>query len=1063
MEQQSIHGCFELISTLIINRMESMNERLFVMTTRLQALEDHIQKFTKRHSPTLTPMHSICDEEKFPTAVVFGSINVDLCADLTSFPKKNSNTPCILFEKKAGGKGANAAAALANLGIPTYIVGIVGNDELAQIPLRSLKHHRVDTTLVTVKYEPLLPSTVIHFTAIHDEFCRVQRSITGTGIGLIVSAKGEGKITVTNGAANADVGHREVASAKALLEQSCLSPVLVVQLETNLDAVQEIVLEAKQLGVKIMLKASPITESSNIGTIQEIARHVDFISVNEWEAPLLLAWKASRAPLKSVPQCYIAAKAIYVRRVNSHNDAYSIPTILVSTSFAFLCLENGEKVFLMPTFKDRVISIIGAADAATAGFIAAQLRGEKVETAVLWGATCASACIKKHGAQENLLTVDQVKNIISEKLVESSDCMGLQQESYNQCLVNLLSGNHKINSCDHELSNAQGMRVLHMACWICDCHWVSTLLLNNAPLHTRDRHGKTPLDYALQTITEFPECKKQADCIIKMLSLEYVLHFFDCRNVKEANLEYLEQVRKDFGCIFEVIDTYFKSTGFCPKLPELSQIQDDFSSCECLDLPCWAVMLIIEIILNCDETRSKPDHTIIKFIVERYSVIERDSMDYPVEWNQAVKLTQTHDHKKRTLLHAACFLGNEDFLKCVIALQAYSTYQSYTLHRPSLGLSSSMLKRVASSSSIESLSSTQSCDHGIVWDRFITKDDESLLHYAARSEVPHAIEKLFSICEITKSLDKSRLMVEVDRRNKHGQTVFDIARWKTAVKKSVYERTDIKQVFISYKHNVAEDIVKRGQDWRNEVEFHAKHADLVLFVVSKEYFQSEYCLAELKINSKCIGVIPPGISDLKFVLSLLPAHVSSEQLFDLQDEKSLEDNIGELLDFIKLKIKPLEYQTVFNEDDNLTPIGEHILIIDPLQGNFSNALASFLEREINDVDIIPERNSRAPFLDAHLKSRYCRAVLVILDLSRAPSFENNINNHYYFLELLKNKNVLLVPYQQSSITHGAYTFNISMNKFEGVVSFLEFISGEFSINTSLEAPRRNSISANEIL
>lgn len=48
----------------------------------------------------------------------------------------------------------------------------------------------------------------------------------------------------------------------------------------------------------------------------------------------------------------------------------------------------------MPTFKDRVISIIGAADAATAGFIAAQLRGEKVETAVLWGATCASACIK---------------------------------------------------------------------------------------------------------------------------------------------------------------------------------------------------------------------------------------------------------------------------------------------------------------------------------------------------------------------------------------------------------------------------------------------------------------------------------------------------------------------------------------------------------------------------------------------------------------------------------------------------------------------------------------------
>lgn len=78
-----------------------------------------------------------------PRITVVGSANIDLVARCERLPRPGETVTDAVFERIAGGKGANQAVAAARLGARVRFVGRVGRDDLT---LRALERDGVDTS-----------------------------------------------------------------------------------------------------------------------------------------------------------------------------------------------------------------------------------------------------------------------------------------------------------------------------------------------------------------------------------------------------------------------------------------------------------------------------------------------------------------------------------------------------------------------------------------------------------------------------------------------------------------------------------------------------------------------------------------------------------------------------------------------------------------------------------------------------------------------------------------------------------------------------------------------------
>lgn len=86
---------------------------------------------------------------------VVGSINMDLVVRAARFPVPGETLTGMQFETVPGGKGANQAIALARLGIPVRMAGMVGGDAFGEAYMEHLKASRVDVSCVgTIKELP---------------------------------------------------------------------------------------------------------------------------------------------------------------------------------------------------------------------------------------------------------------------------------------------------------------------------------------------------------------------------------------------------------------------------------------------------------------------------------------------------------------------------------------------------------------------------------------------------------------------------------------------------------------------------------------------------------------------------------------------------------------------------------------------------------------------------------------------------------------------------------------------------------------------------------------------
>jgi len=83
--------------------------------------------------------------------VGMGLNSVDFLNIVPQFPTLNSKMEILRFSKQGGGQVATAMVALARWGIKTKYIGKVGNDELGQFSLNSIREEGVDVSSVTIE------------------------------------------------------------------------------------------------------------------------------------------------------------------------------------------------------------------------------------------------------------------------------------------------------------------------------------------------------------------------------------------------------------------------------------------------------------------------------------------------------------------------------------------------------------------------------------------------------------------------------------------------------------------------------------------------------------------------------------------------------------------------------------------------------------------------------------------------------------------------------------------------------------------------------------------------
>jgi ribokinase len=83
-----------------------------------------------------------------PDVIVFGQVARDLVLVVDAMPGPGRSAGVCQRREMLGGKGANQAVALAQLGLHPALAGVVGDDQVGQRLLAQARHDRVDTAAV---------------------------------------------------------------------------------------------------------------------------------------------------------------------------------------------------------------------------------------------------------------------------------------------------------------------------------------------------------------------------------------------------------------------------------------------------------------------------------------------------------------------------------------------------------------------------------------------------------------------------------------------------------------------------------------------------------------------------------------------------------------------------------------------------------------------------------------------------------------------------------------------------------------------------------------------------
>jgi len=192
-----------------------------------------------------------------PKIVVVGSSNTDMVVKSRRIPAPGETVTGGSFVQAPGGKGANQAVAAARLGADVTFVARLGIDAFGDQAVEGYERDGIRTDLVI----------------------RDPQNHTGVAL-ILVDERGENLISVASGANHALCAADIDRAAKRIGE----AKVLILQLETPMDAVIRAAEIANRAGVYVILDPAPAPDSA---LPMELLKNVTCIKPNESEAERL--------------------------------------------------------------------------------------------------------------------------------------------------------------------------------------------------------------------------------------------------------------------------------------------------------------------------------------------------------------------------------------------------------------------------------------------------------------------------------------------------------------------------------------------------------------------------------------------------------------------------------------------------------------------------------------------------------------------------------------------------------------------------------------------------------
>jgi ribokinase len=292
-----------------------------------------------------------------PHVIIFGSINMDLVARTPTLPVPGETLLGYSFATVPGGKGANQAVAVAQLNVPTVMVGRVGSDGFGQTLLSSLQTAGVDTTDVLV-----------------DDSAH-------SGVAMIaVDDHSENHIIVIPGA-NGQVDATDVDRLSHRLPGAAA---LLLQFEIPLPAVLAAAKAAHQAGVRVILDPAPARSDLPA----DLYSYVSIITPNAIETAQLVGF-----PVDDPATAAQAATILHER---------GVATVVIKLGAKGVFCSIPEESFFVTAFHVQAVDTVAAGDAFNGGLTAALAEGLPLRQAIIWGAATGALAATKAGAQSSL-------------------------------------------------------------------------------------------------------------------------------------------------------------------------------------------------------------------------------------------------------------------------------------------------------------------------------------------------------------------------------------------------------------------------------------------------------------------------------------------------------------------------------------------------------------------------------------------------------------------------------------------------------------------------------------
>ncbi len=303
---------------------------------------------------------------------VLGSINVDHVIRVPYFPKAGETLTGYGYQIAYGGKGANQAVAAARVGAKVSFIGAIGDDQIGQTMKQAFEQEGIDTSAICV-----IPNQ-------------------STGLAMIqVADSGENSIVISAGA-NADLSESLVEQHKSQIEQA---DILLMQLESPLQAVTLATKFAKSAGVKVVLNPAPAQPLPD-----SLLSHIDIITPNETEAEILTGIKVTDEQTAAVAA--------------NHFHQLGIETVLITLGSKGVYYSEKGQGEIIPGFRVDAVDTTAAGDTFNGAFVTALLEGKSAKDAIRFAHAAAAISVTRMGAQTAIPNRKEVEQFLNNSSVE---------------------------------------------------------------------------------------------------------------------------------------------------------------------------------------------------------------------------------------------------------------------------------------------------------------------------------------------------------------------------------------------------------------------------------------------------------------------------------------------------------------------------------------------------------------------------------------------------------------------------------------------------------------------